>query len=269
MTARGWVAVTRRGRPIPTALPVVMLHGGGPGCHAKADFAAVLPHLAERDMLLVDLPGYGASPLQGPAGPRFTGGADTVAALLNALRIRRCDLVAQSLGGIVGLVLAAHQPGRIRRLIVIGSQPVPPPPGIQIDPSLGPRVRAAYYGDGQPSPQRLKETVMTLEWCDPERIPDELVAARYAASVTHDGLAVAADPALLGDPEDLSGLLAAADAETLVLWGEHDPFGEPAYGEWLASQLPHGDAALMSGAAHHPQSEFPQATAELINTHLT
>lgn len=268
IAADGPAAVTRHGQPTPDVPPLVVLHGGGPGCHAAADFDALLPYLGSRQVFLVDLPGYGGTPLRRPPQPRFTGYGRFLRGVLDALEIDRCDLLAQSLGGIAGLVLAAREPNRVRRMVIIGSQPVPPPAGIAVDGSLGLRARAAYYGDGDPTPTKLKETVMRLEWHDPSRIPDALAAARHAASITEDGLAVAADPTLAGTPEDISGLFDDVRAETLVLWGEHDPFGEPAYGEWLARRLPHGTTAVVPDTAHHPQSESPQVTATLVEKHL-
>ncbi len=251
-----------------SAPPLVVLHGGGPGCHAAADFRALLPHLADRDVLLVDLPGYGRSPLPERSGPRMAGCADALAGLLDDLGVAECDLLSTSLGGVVALVLSARRPALVRRIVACGSQPLPAPAGVEADLALGPRARSAYYGAAQQTPERLRETVLALEWRDPARIPDALLRMRHAASLTPASLAVAADPGLLGQPDDLSGLPEEVAAETLVVWGEHDPFGSPAYGAWLAGLLPRGCAAVVAGAAHHPQSEFPERTAELVRAHL-
>ncbi|GAA1538892.1 alpha/beta fold hydrolase [Nocardioides humi] len=262
------LAVQRRGGGA-SGPPLVVLHGGGPGCHAAADFRALLPHLADRDLLLVDLPGYGSSPLPDGRGPRMAGCADALAAVLDDGAVARCDILTTSLGGIVAMVLSARRPELVGRLVACGSQPLPAPPGIAADPALGPRARTAYYSEGEPTPERLRETVLALEWREPGRIPAELVRIRHAASVSPASLAVATDPSLLGEPDDLSGLLGEVRAETLVLWGEHDPFGEPAYASWLADGLSRGSAAVVAGAAHHPQSEFPERTAELARAHLS
>jgi pimeloyl-ACP methyl ester carboxylesterase len=263
------LAVERRGAGTATAPPLVVLHGGGPGCHAAADFRALLPGLADRELYLVDLPGYGGSPLPATRGPRMTGCADALAALLDEHGLTRCDVLTTSLGGIVAMVLSARHRDLVGRLVACGSQPLPAPPGIAADLGLGPRARAAYYDSAEPTPERLRETVLALEWRDPSRIPGELLALRHAASLTPASRAVAADPGLLGDPEDLTGLLGEVRAETLVVWGEHDPFGEPAYGAWLADGLPRGSAAVVPGAAHHPQAEFPESTAALVRAHLS
>lgn len=246
---------------------MVVLHGGGPGCHAAADFGEAIPLLKSRELVLVDLPGYGASPLHRPAGPRFTNYANALDALLEDLSIDTCDILAQSLGGIAALVLSALHPNRVRRIVAIGSQPLPAPPGISVDPPLGSRVRETYYG-GTTSVETLRRDVMALEWKDADAIPSDLAQARYASSVSPAALAAAADPQVLGTPEDLSWVPSRVTAATLVLWGSHDPFGEPAYGEWLARQLPHGSHAVIDGTAHHPQSERPSDTVHVIRKHL-
>jgi pimeloyl-ACP methyl ester carboxylesterase len=240
--------------------PLIVLHGGGPGCHAAADFSLLLPQLARPVTYLLDLPGYGGTPIGDPRQGRFTAYADHLEASLDQAGIEICDILTQSLGGIAALLLASRRPGRIRRLMAISSQPVPGPPGIHVDPGLGSSARASYYG-AIPTPEKLVEHVMSLEWHDPARIPSALIERRFEASTTPTALAVARQPSLLGLPEDLSGCLADASAKTLVVWGEHDPFGEPAYGEWLAARLPNADLAVIRGGAHHPQSELPAETA--------
>lgn len=248
--------------------PLVLMHGGGPGCHAAADFSALLPLLAARDIYLVDLPGYGDASLRDAAGPRFTGYVHLLTEALDALGITRCDIATQSLGGIAAIVFSATHPGRVHRLVAIGCQPVPPPHGVRTVPDLGARARREYYRD--PTIDNLRRTIVgKLEWKVPQRIPDGLLEARHAASVTERALAVAADPSLLGGAEDLAWTLPRVDARTLILWGEHDPFGEPAYGDWLAGRLARGSCAVIADTAHHPQSERPAEVAQLINEHLT
>jgi len=267
-TARGPVHFQRLASENGTgAPPLVILHGGGPGCHASADFGEAIPLLRSRELILLDLPGYGRSPLHRPPGPRFTGYAHVLESLLETLSIDTCDILAQSLGGIAALTLSALHPNRVRRIVAIGSQPVPAPPGIRVDPALGARAREQYYG-GPTSAETLRSEVMALEWHDTNAIPVDLVQARYAASVSPAGLAAAADPRVLGTPEDLSWMPGRVAAPTLLLSGIHDPFGEPAYGRWLARQLPHGIHAVLDRTAHHPQSENPSETVRLMHKHF-
>ncbi|MBY8856781.1 alpha/beta hydrolase [Nocardia sp. CA2R105] len=228
----------------------VVLHGGGPGCHSTADFAAVLALRPQRRWLCVDLPGYGDS----PADPG-TSRANALAGVLERLGLTRVGILAQSLGGTVALRLAAEQPGRIGRIMLIGSQPTP-------GTRLGAQARAEYYGGDGPSPEKMRALMASLEWHDPAGIPDATVDARYRASITP----MARIPA---GAEDLTGVLSTVDTPTLVVWGRHDPFAGPEYAATLADTLPRGDLAVIGRTAHHPQAERPELVAALADTFLT
>ncbi|WAP54751.1 alpha/beta fold hydrolase [Streptomyces sp. S465] len=248
----------------------VVLHGGGPGCHATSDFGAVMAMRPERRWLWADLPGYGGS-VTGPSAVRRspTAAAHALAALLDRVGPGRVDVLTQSYGGLVALRLAADRPERIGRIVLIGSRPTPAPGGagpLRADPGLGARVRAEYYGGDGPSPAKMRALLAALEWYDTARIPESTVLARYRASVTDGALATAAMPA---PAEDLGHALGAVKAPTLVLWGRHDPFAGPDYAAALADALPRGDLAVVGRTAHHPQAERPAAVAALADAFLT
>jgi len=256
-----------RGRP-----PVLVLHGGGPGCHSTADFAALLALRPDRAFLCVDLPRYGGSALPewtrpGPELPpgRYSGPAAALDALLAVLGLTGpVDVLAQSLGGAVALALAARRPDRIGRIVLIGSTPAALPDAT-VDPALGVRLRDALYAD--PGPATMRALMEAAEW-HADRPSDALVDARLRAATTVGALAVATDPAARGADEDLGPLLGGVRAPTLAVWGADDPFSGPDYGAALAAALPRGDLVVLGRAAHHPQSERPGAVAALVDAFL-
>jgi len=90
----------------------VLLHGIG---MSKEVWRPVVPLLArEREVIAVDMPGFGAS----PPGPRTLGGlADAVAAFVSSLGIDRPHVAGNSLGGGVALALGAS--GRARSVCAV------------------------------------------------------------------------------------------------------------------------------------------------------
>jgi pimeloyl-ACP methyl ester carboxylesterase len=246
----------------------VALHGGGPGCHAASDFAAVLDRLPGWRFLLVDLPGYGRSDPPVDLGPAFSAHARVLLGLLDVLGLERVDLLTQSLGGSVALKFAADHPHRTGRIVLIGAQPVPAPAGTTVDPSLGALVRERYYGGDGPSTAAMRRLVGELEWHDASGIPESLITARYAASVTATALATATDAGRRGGPQDLTHDLVRVTAPTLVLWGRHDPFAGPDYAVAMTAALPAADLVVLARCAHHPQSERPDDVAALVAAHL-
>lgn len=245
----------------PDGPVTLVLHGGGPGCHSASDFAGVLALRRDRRHLVVDLPRYGDSGGLDDDGPAFTGYAGVLAGLLDRLGVGEVDVLAQSLGGSVALRLAADEPHRVRRMLVIGCAPVP-----GADAGLGARVRADYYGGTGPDPGKMRRLIADLEWHDGDAVPEATVRERYRASTTPVALATATGRR--GAPEDLTDALPRVAAPVLVVRGSHDPFASTAYAAALADALPAGDLAVLGRTAHHPQAERPDAVAGLAASFL-
>jgi 4,5:9,10-diseco-3-hydroxy-5,9,17-trioxoandrosta-1(10),2-diene-4-oate hydrolase len=102
------------------SIPVVMLHGGGPGASAWSNFGRNLPVFAARfRTLMVDQPGFGRSAKPAITGNYFTFAADAVAGLLDQLGIDRVHLVGNSLGGGTAVRFALRFPERADRLVLM------------------------------------------------------------------------------------------------------------------------------------------------------
>ena len=96
--------------------PLLLLHGIG---STRDDFAALLPRLAEHfDVLSLDLPGHGESPI-GSARPTVAALADAVEADLDARGLQRVHVLGNSLGARIGIELAARR----RTLSVVAISP--------------------------------------------------------------------------------------------------------------------------------------------------
>jgi 4,5:9,10-diseco-3-hydroxy-5,9,17-trioxoandrosta-1(10),2-diene-4-oate hydrolase len=100
----------------PDGLPVVLLHGGGPGASGWSNFGRNLPVFAGRfRTLLVDQPGFGRSDRPPVTGNYFTFAADALAGLLKTLGIERVHLLGNSLGGGTAVRFALNYPDRAGR----------------------------------------------------------------------------------------------------------------------------------------------------------
>lgn len=96
--------------------PLVMLHSLGASSAMWDPQVAAFGH---RRVLRVDWPGHGASTLP-PGDHMITIDSllDDVVAVMDAVDWPEADVVGLSLGGMVGLALAARRPHRCRRLVV-------------------------------------------------------------------------------------------------------------------------------------------------------
>ncbi|GAA4730891.1 alpha/beta fold hydrolase [Nocardioides endophyticus] len=244
---------------------MLFLHGGGPGCASHTDFRSAAPVLApERPHLFIDLPQYGGSAAPPHDEPALARHVRALRATLDHLGVGRVDVVAQSLGGAVALLLAAVEPDRVARIVATGSQPVPDE---RSDTALAVAARRRYYAEQGPSPRAMRELMARLEWCEPRRIPEVTVRERFAASITPWALAVA-DGTGRGTQQSLAEELPTVSAPTLWVWGAHDPFSPPSYAADLADLMPRAELVVVDGTAHHPQAERPDEYARLVNPFL-
>ena len=170
-------------------LPLVMLHGGGPGASAWSNFGSCLGRFAGSfRTLLVDQPGFGESDKPEVQGHFFTFSANALEALLDELGIEKVHLLGNSLGGGTAVRFALSHPERVGRLILMG------PGGLSLnlfapDPTEG--IKRLYEFGAPPGPSREKMRAFLRTMVhDPSLVTEELVEERFA-SATAPGTAEA------------------------------------------------------------------------------
>ncbi len=103
------------------APPLLLLHGGAANTHW---WDWVAPELAGTfRVLALDVPGHGMSEWPRPPKYRMQDFVRAVIGFAGALGMKRLDLVGHSMGGKVGMLVAAQHPGRVRSLVVVDATP--------------------------------------------------------------------------------------------------------------------------------------------------
>lgn len=206
----------------PDAPPIVLLHGLG---GSRSNWAFVAPELARtRRVLVVDLPGHGRSTAL-PAAPGLGPYADRVAKLLEDEGHAPADVVGHSLGGLVGIRLAARRPELVRSLVLTASAGITSSTRqaeralaligwIQPGRRVSPHWRAVARSDA------LKRLVFG-HWfaADPTALSDEAVEALLVDVNLHSDTQ-SAFRALAGD--DPRAALHLVQCPALLLWGAND-----------------------------------------------
>src|SRR5256885_951169 len=224
-----------------TGMPVVMLHGGGPGASGMSNFKNNLPAFAEHfRTLVVDQPGYGKSDKPEVQGNYFTFAATALKDLLDELGIDQAHLVGNSLGGGTAVRFALENPERAGRLVLMG------PGGLSLnvfapDPTEGVRRLAEFGAPPGPSREKMEAFLRTLVF-DQRLVTEELIDERYATASDPDSLrAMASMGASFFDPDSYEdGLLwregRRLQHRGLLIWGREDP-GNPADGAPVALKM--------------------------------
>lgn len=188
-------------------VPVVLLHGGGPGVSAWSNFGRNLPVFASAfRTLAVDQVGFGKSGKPPVEGSYFTFSASKLAALLDGMGIEKVHLVGNSLGGGTAVRFALNNPDRVGRLVLMG------PGGLSLnafspDPTEG--VKRLSEFAMEPSREKIEAFIRTMVF-DQRLVTDELIDERYAT---------ASEPGALEALRSM-GMSFFAHAEEGMLWRE-------------------------------------------------
>lgn len=205
--------------------------------------------------------GHGRSPRgHGDEPPSIAAMGADVLALMDRLGLASASYVGLSIGGMVGIWLAANAPERIDRLALICTS-------AHLPPADGWRARAqAVRAAGSTAP--IADAVVS-RWLTPgyaRTHPDTASTLRtmLLASPPH-GYADACDAIAA---MDLRADLPRIAAETLVVAGAEDEAIPPRHAEALAAAIPRATLQLLSPAAHVAAVERPAAVARLLRDHL-
>lgn len=247
-------------------LPLVMLHGGGPGASAWTNFSAALPRFAPHfRTLLVDQPGFGSSDKPPVVGNFFRHSADHVVGLLDELGIERVHLLGNSLGGGTAMRLALSYPDRVGRLVLMG------PGGLSLnlfhaDPTEG--VQRLMDFSANPTREALRAFIATMV-VNQSLVTDELVEERFA-----DATAPGAQDAMRSmgmsfwNPETAEDGMLWREAHTLrkhtlLTWGREDRVN-PLDGAMVAlKQIPKASLHVFPNCGHWAQIEAADEFAEV------
>lgn len=246
-----------------TGSPLVLLHGFA--LHG-AFFAPLVPVLTEkRQVLVVDLPGHGASQ---PITPYDL--STIVATLEEALDDLDgpISVLGWSLGGQVAMEWARRHPARIAKLVLVSTTPSfivrPGWPHAMLDETLarfGDELRVAYAA--------TLRRFLTLQVQGSEEGRRTLAALRThlasrdapQAAALHDALSLVAR-------SDLRDVLSEIDTPALVMGGDRDTLVPLAATQALAASLRNAAHRTIAGAAHAPFLSHPQAFVTALSQFL-
>jgi len=152
---------------------VLLIHGSGLGVSAYANWHKVWPELAkDRRVIAPDMLGFGYSAR--PEGITYTMDVwvQQTIDLMDALGIKKADVVGNSFGGALALSMAINSPDRVGKIVLMGAM------GIEFNLTYG-LDRVWGY---EPSVEFMR-SVLELFVYNKDRITQELAEIRYKASI--------------------------------------------------------------------------------------
>lgn len=235
--------------------PAVYLHDAPTD---SADWEALLERTGG---LAVDLPGFGRSGKGGHLDYSPAGLASFVEALLDELGARKLSLVGHGWGAAVASLLAARNPERVLRLVLIDAAPplggepwhrlarvwrTPVAGELAMGainrPLLGRILRRASVSPDAWTSQRIRAV---WEQFDQGTQRATLRLHRAASPDTADAISEA---------------LGTVGMPSLLLWGQRDPWFPPALAAAWASRLPQVTVEPVPEAGHWPWIDRPEVS---------
>jgi pimeloyl-ACP methyl ester carboxylesterase len=223
----------------PGDLPIVVLHGWGAHIEAVAPILAALD--GAPDLIALDLPGFGES-----EPPEQAWDVDSYARFmihfLDELGVERAHLVGHSHGGRVSIALAADEPQRVGRLLLIDSAGLRPKRGWKYRrrvavAKLGRLIAKVGGGPGRRLQERMRVRVASRDYLE----ASEAMRGTFRAVVS----------------ADLVGRLPRIVASTLLVWGDQDEDTPLWMAHRMEELIPDAGLVVLEGAGHYSYADAP------------
>ena len=211
-------------------------------------------------LVVVDLPGHGASPPP-DAGATMAGYAQLIASELDRLGIDAAALVGLSLGSMIAQAFALAHPERTRALVLAHGAAVT---GAHLREVWEARIAAFRNGGFATEAPATIARWFTAGFVD--NAPLTVAWIESLITETSGEGYIAAIEAI--QQLDHSADLHKIRCPTLVIAGEHDFALPPAAGEAIAAAIPQARFSVLKGAAHLGNIEQPAAFTELAGAFL-
>lgn len=243
-------------------VPVVLLHGSGPGATGWSNFHPNMAVLAENFRVLVpDMPGWGQSdPVSYEERDHVRAAID----FLDALGIERAAFIGNSMGGATSLKVAARHPERVTHVITMGSGS----PGPRVfSPAGGPTegLKVLHRGYREPTVESMVELCRVMAFDQAFATP-ELAEQRYQVLVDRPDHVVNF-AAGLGRPrrgeatlEDITSIRQPA----LIIHGRDDRVVHFEAGLRLVSSIQNSRLVLLNRCGHWAQLEHADEFNRLV-----
>ncbi|WAC49441.1 alpha/beta hydrolase [Asticcacaulis sp. SL142] len=268
ITTNGTTLHVRTGGKGPA---VILLHGYGETGDMWAPLAADLQR--DHTVIVPDLRGMGLSARADGGYDKKTQGID-IAGVMDALKVKKADLVTHDIGNMVGFALAAQYPERITRFVLIDA----PVPGVGPWEEILKNPLLWHFRFGGPDMERLvagrERIYLDRFWnefsADPSKFTEasrQHYAALYAQpGAMHAGFAQFA--AFDQDAVDNRAFLTKGKLTMPIL----AVGGEKSFGNGMATVMEFAGSrvtgAVVPASGHWIMEENPAATVKIVRTFL-
>lgn len=191
--------------------------------------------------------------------------------LLDALDVSGLPVVGHSFGGMIAAELAAVQPERFSRVVLVAPLGLwdAAHPVLDIFSASPVELAEAMYFERESEAARAVAAVPEVRTAEIDPSTDEGQAVIDFYLERAKSMSTAAKYLWPIPNKGLDKRLHRVSAPTLLIWGEKDGICPPAYADDFRAALPDARLSMVPEAAHMVQDEQPDAVADLIDAFLS
>ncbi|AMN50281.1 alpha/beta hydrolase [Psychrobacter sp. P2G3] len=247
--------------------PLILLHGIPTNSLMWRD---IIPQLAKTHRVIApDLLNYGRSAKPKSADVSINAQSNMIVKLMDVLGARQADIIGHDIGGGIAQLIAVNYPEKVRKLVLIDSICFDSWPIPEFEPLQEP---------GAESEMSLEDFLSMMRGFMPKGVydksvmTDELIELYLEPWSTEEGKRAFFRNLRRLNKEYTQAIadeLSNLPHETLIIWGDKDPFQKPEYAPKLVEAIPNANLVWIKDVAHWLIDEKPDEIGEHINQFLS
>lgn len=249
-------------------IPIVFVHGLS---GSWQNWLENIPHFAGKHRVLaLDLPGFGHSQM-----PDWEISIERYGRLLHdfceALGVRDCAVVGNSMGGFISAEAASAEPGRFEKLVLVSAAGVshvrlrrqPAETAARMATAAAPLLlKLQERGMRRP---RIRQVTFKGLFQHPEALRREILLEVFRSGAGRPGFLPAVQ-GLVG--YDILDQLTEVEVPTLIVWGRNDRVVPPQDAVGFGQRLRNSQTVIFDDTGHLPQLERPVRFNRLLEAFL-
>jgi pimeloyl-ACP methyl ester carboxylesterase len=235
--------------------PVLLLHGFASSLQTWEPWSEALS--TDMRVLRLDLPGSGLTGADPTGNYSDARGIEVLLALLDKLQLPRISVVGNSIGGRLAWKLAAQEPLRVVKLVLISPDGFASPGFEYGHPA---HVPATLQMLKYTLPKALLRLNLRVAYANPDALTDEVLTRYYDMMLAPGVRSAMIDRLRQTVLDDPVPILCRIRAPTLILWGEKDQMIPVSNAADYLKAIPHSTLIRLPDLGHVPQEEAPRTS---------
>lgn len=244
---------------------VVFLHGSGSGASGYSNFKQNYPYLADAGyrVIVPDHIGYGYSDKPDDVQYHLDFFVECIKQTLDALEVKTCTLVGNSLGGAIAIKFALDYPQMMEKLVLMAPGGIENQPDYFTMPGMA-MMKEVFMAAEPVTPARMKAFFQKAFVVNPDCVDDALVQERWETMKLQNQQVI--KTMVVPNMEDRLHEIACP---VLAFWGVNENMMPETGIMKLARKIQHIRLVLVSQCGHWVQLEhagmFNRATLDFLD----